>query len=317
VSKVSKALHFISTDAKLWHRICIINDVPIDYGIEKLWARSEENRGKWWREIYIDWYTKKINWERGIYKKRLQSFVDPQDAITCFNYNGEKIIICTDLGKLQSHDFDDSSFLPENPVKMNFEASNSAIICSDLCKNAGNLLVTGELSGQISVWNLFTGDLICLEKLAHDNGTSCVKILGRNRIVSAGFDRTIRVFQLDPLAAKRSDSDIFIPNQEQPKYLRKIGKIWRKAKIIARRGKLELKTEYKGHNGAVYCLEILETSQKIASGSTDKTIKIWSLLNSNCLMTLKGHKDTITCLASKWETLYSGSLDMVIRRILS
>lgn len=53
---------------------------------------------------------------------------------------------------------------------------------------------------------------------------------------------------------------------------------------------------------------------KLASGSNDRSIKLWSLANSTCLNTLIGHESGVTCLAKvSAEELISGSLDKKIK----
>ena len=49
-----------------------------------------------------------------------------------------------------------------------------------------------------------------------------------------------------------------------------------------------------GHSGAINCLILLTNRNgHVASGSDDKTIKIWNVENGKCLKTLRGHKDAV------------------------
>ncbi len=63
---------------------------------------------------------------------------------------------------------------------------------------------------------------------------------------------------------------------------------------------------------SVYCLEF--DSQKIITGSRDKTIKIWSLRTGKLQATLKGHMGSVLCL--KFDTkngfMVSGSSDCTV-----
>ena len=55
---------------------------------------------------------------------------------------------------------------------------------------------------------------------------------------------------------------------------------------------------------------------ELASGSCDKTIKIWGLKNGLCLKTLSGHDDSVSCLillGSSSRELGSGSWDKTIK----
>jgi WD40 repeat protein len=71
---------------------------------------------------------------------------------------------------------------------------------------------------------------------------------------------------------------------------------------------------YEGHQGAITDLVVLN-SKHLASGSRDKTIKVWEILTGWCIFTLKGHSRSITSLVHLKEEnkLVSGSLDESIR----
>ncbi|KAH6597123.1 hypothetical protein BASA61_003258 [Batrachochytrium salamandrivorans] len=72
--------------------------------------------------------------------------------------------------------------------------------------------------------------------------------------------------------------------------------------------------EMKGHKGDIYCLELLNGRSRLASGSSDNTIKIWNTRGGNCIMTLKGHQQAVTCLKASHPYLFSSSLDRSIRK---
>lgn len=50
-----------------------------------------------------------------------------------------------------------------------------------------------------------------------------------------------------------------------------------------------------GHSKKVNCL-IQLTDTYVASGSNDKTIKIWDYNNCQCIFTLEGHESEIICI---------------------
>jgi len=53
----------------------------------------------------------------------------------------------------------------------------------------------------------------------------------------------------------------------------------------------------KGHTDPIHAI-IKLSNDKIATGSNDRTIKIWDINDGKCLRTLKGHKHYINCLAN-------------------
>ncbi len=72
-----------------------------------------------------------------------------------------------------------------------------------------------------------------------------------------------------------------------------------------------LRTLY-GHTDYANCLCQLD-EKRIASGSVDKTIKIWCLISGNCLSTLMGHYSSVTCLIKQKSFIISGSSDGVVK----
>ncbi|CAF0939766.1 unnamed protein product [Brachionus calyciflorus] len=68
-----------------------------------------------------------------------------------------------------------------------------------------------------------------------------------------------------------------------------------------------------GHNDFVSCFESIN-KDKILSGSSDKTIKLWNKTTGECLKTFYGHKDSVNtlCLINDEEFL-SGSFDRTIK----
>ncbi|KAI8611622.1 hypothetical protein BC830DRAFT_623770 [Chytriomyces sp. MP71] len=71
---------------------------------------------------------------------------------------------------------------------------------------------------------------------------------------------------------------------------------------------------WKGHSGHVYCVTMLTCGTKLASGGLDHSVRIWSIKHTDCILTLKGHYDTVTCVHAIKHFLFSGSLDKTIRK---
>ncbi len=68
-----------------------------------------------------------------------------------------------------------------------------------------------------------------------------------------------------------------------------------------------------GHTLAVSCLCVLE-SGLLASGSNDRTIRIWELEKFSCLRVLNGHTDAVSCLTLSGNFLWSGAYDKTLRQ---
>ncbi len=46
------------------------------------------------------------------------------------------------------------------------------------------------------------------------------------------------------------------------------------------------------HSGEVNCIEMI-SNEKLVSGSSDKTLKVWDLNTYECILTLNGHTDWV------------------------
>ena len=77
----------------------------------------------------------------------------------------------------------------------------------------------------------------------------------------------------------------------------------------------QLKLTLEGHEDDVNCLEFLPNGKFLASGSEDKTIKIWNTIKGTLKATIEGHSGSIKCLAvhSKTALIISGSFDKTVR----
>jgi WD40 repeat protein len=70
-----------------------------------------------------------------------------------------------------------------------------------------------------------------------------------------------------------------------------------------------------GHEASVSCIAFSHDGKKLASGSEDKTIKLWDVRGEKSIATLLGHADTIWCVAFSPEgrLIASGSKDKTIK----
>lgn len=82
----------------------------------------------------------------------------------------------------------------------------------------------------------------------------------------------------------------------------------RKTQLLSRwkHGHQQMQT-IMGHSDSIYCVQF--DTNKIITGSRDRTIKFWNIASQHCYKTLKGHQASVLCLQYDNNILVSGSSD--------
>ncbi|KAI8927791.1 WD40-repeat-containing domain protein [Entophlyctis helioformis] len=416
-----------------------------------------------WRAIFVQHAIRRRNWAQGQHKRYVIEATASTDAITCFCFDAEQIVVGTREHRVDLFQIDSPLFwtlAPSQALVPSISFTNShqsPIMCMALSPAAEGMLISADTSGELVFWNAFTGQKLSHLKNAHKGGVSCIHLVDSTHVVTAGFDRLIRLYKIstetttDPQSHSRvsgtgkdgkakqkvgkhshsspsrqvkshvqahqrkqppplppkpaslqaqqthhnnshtssSASDGRQPPQgdhqgeqqltdadpandpSQPPKSRfwRLGRgsrskppqeaqarqstpptsfatdtagstppsssshdrIERDAKaqtarsMFGRRRKdkgpktttersVTLVHEMKGHKGDIYCLALFDDNSRLASGSTDSAIKIWNTRGGQCITTLKGHTQAVTCLRASGRSLYSGSLDRTIRK---
>ena len=66
-----------------------------------------------------------------------------------------------------------------------------------------------------------------------------------------------------------------------------------------------------GHSRGIACLHA--DGNRMATGSSDKSIKIWDIETGQCIMTLNGHADLVRTVQIEQNLAVSGSYDESVR----
>ena len=177
-----------------------------------------------------------------------------------------------DLQKVNLHsvNFADSD-LAKSVFSETLESILSVAVSPD-----GQLLATGDVNGQIRLWQMSTGKPLLTFK-GHDNWIRSVAFSSDSQSLASGsYDRTIKLWDVSS-------------------------------------GKC-IKT-YTGHNHGIASVIFSPDSQILASGSYDRSIKLWSVDNNTCLKTFSEHTDWVNSVAFSpdGQTLASGSTDHTVK----
>jgi WD40 repeat protein len=286
VSGVCKSLHDVSLNADLWQLHCINANVDCGPGIEHLLEKVGGNKGKWWREVYIRGILGRNHWIRGNLKKRLISVTVGEDAITCFKFDNDKVIVGTRKNRVQLFQSNCANFWEApiaSPTSTFDGCHRSPIMCLDFLSSNGNLLATGDADGTLALWNVFTGELLAKQKKAHEKGISQMIMLDSRHIATCGFDKSIRIYRLQeyvigrnldysPTSSRSSSNEKPVKKQGMKRFFST------KVEKLQPKTSLSLVKEFRGHKGEIYCMTSMTHKTKLVTGSTDKNIKVCSSL---------------------------------------
>jgi WD40 repeat protein len=101
---------------------------------------------------------------------------------------------------------------------------------------------------------------------------------------SAAMFRRLKLAGWVPAAADRDDFDEFV----------RLAEAWPNVDLQT---SLDCRTTLRGHTDSVSCLAFHPRSDRVATGSGDRTVRLWHLPDGKLLQTLKGHKQSVTGVA--------------------
>ncbi|AFZ17987.1 WD40 domain-containing protein [Allocoleopsis franciscana] len=141
----------------------------------------------------------------------------------------------------------------------------------------GKLLATGDVVGQVRIWQVVDGQQL-LTFQGHSNWVSSIAFSpdGQLLAVTGHSDSTIQLWE-----ASTGKCVQILP----------------------------------GHTGWVSSVAFSQDGQTLASGSSDLTVRLWSFSTGQCLRILQGHTDRVWSVAFSrdGQTLVSGSNDQTVR----
>jgi len=128
-----------------------------------------------------------------------------------------------------------------------------------------------DLTSVSSVWPGYDGEVTRCKSLttqrAHEKDINALDVAPNDRLlVSGSQDRTAKIYTIE-----------YVPGAS--------GK--------AARGELKLVGTCKGHKRGVWAVRFGRAERVLATGSGDKTVKLWSLDDFSCLKTFEGHTNSV------------------------
>ncbi|EMD32645.1 hypothetical protein CERSUDRAFT_143697 [Gelatoporia subvermispora B] len=144
-------------------------------------------------------------------------------------------------------------------------------------------MFTGSQDRTIKMWDLSSvplaydaseegGALKCKSlttQKAHEKDINSLDVAPNDKLlVSGSQDRTAKVWEIEYTVSGRG-----------------------KSRVV--RGELKLLGTCKGHKRGVWCVRFGRAERVLATGSGDKTVKLWSLEDFTCVKTFEGHTNSV------------------------
>jgi WD40 repeat protein len=152
-----------------------------------------------------------------------------------------------------------------------------------------SLIVSGSSDCSVRVWNPLTWE--CVRTLRGHNGAIKTLVACRGYVISGGFDKRIKVWDVARAHAHVTEDCSHTHGPECTACV----------------------TTLSGHTSGVTALCCFGDGERLASGASDDTIRVWCTRSWECLCCLTGHKDTVWAVVSLGDgRLVSGSGDSTI-----
>ncbi len=181
----------------------------------------------------------------------------------------------------------------------------------------GRSIVTSGDDRTLRIWSSTTGSLSRTVPLDESPPTS-LALMG-TRALTGHDDGRVMLWDLDrgdkPAAYKRNDADVWsVTFAGEPNRFAVATHDWKIALWDAGTTTAPLHV-FDGHESAVQAIAFSRQRRLLASGSADRTVKLWNLETLDLERTYRGHPDFVTALAFSpdGKTLASASLDGSIR----
>ncbi|CCM03751.1 uncharacterized protein FIBRA_05897 [Fibroporia radiculosa] len=149
-------------------------------------------------------------------------------------------------------------------------------------------MFTGSQDRTIKMWDLSNVPLAYCRPSNNEDGDE----EGTERVVKCKSLTTHKAHDKDINSLDVAPNDRFVASGSQDR----MAKVWEIDYIIsggAVRGEVRLLGTCKGHKRGVWCVRFGRAERVLATGSGDKTVRLWSLDDFTCLKTFEGHTNSV------------------------
>jgi len=191
----------------------------------------------------------------------------------------------------------------------------------------GKALAAVTLNSGVLLWDPTTGKPLAASA-GHQAGAKAVAFAAGRALLTAGYDRTVRQWDLGMYEPRA-----WVEGKHEPRLVLGGGEVAPGAMAVSRDGRQlawggadgtmrlcdaatgKEERRFEGHTGHVWSVAFSPHGKTLASGGMDRTIRLWDTATGKELRKLEGHANWVLALAfaPSGRLLASGSLDKTVR----
>jgi WD40 repeat protein len=333
-SSVCSIWRAAASDERLWMWLYL------ESGLEKPAVMSGS-----WRKDFMRKQQRTTNWLRGCYSTAVCS--GHREAITCLSASGTVIVTGSDDMDLRVWDLREDACEGSGArcvPRHVYSGHTGKVLC---CCMVRGLLVSGSEDKTVRVWDLVSGTLLST-LYEHTHAVLCMTTDEKRTVFTGGADNTVCMWSVDRMESRLlsamkkhkqavlcmtychainsvisggRDHDVAVwrAGQTQPgsegsgsQGIALNSRFWadddegRSREVNL--GDLRMLV---GHEASVTCVET--EGHIIATGSDDKSVRLWNAVSGACLRVLEPHGGPVSCITIRGQMLLSGSFDGKVR----
>ncbi|KAI9770196.1 MAG: hypothetical protein M1839_003262 [Geoglossum umbratile] len=191
------------------------------------------------------------------------------------------------------------------------EGHTASVLCLQFDESREeDVIISGSSDTSVIIWKFSTGEVIKKMEKAHKESVLNLRF-DKRFLVTCSKDRTIKVWSRTTL----SPGDPNYPEDPvHSTHMTGYPTVATQPRAPKKQGPVPPYTHLKtltGHSAAVNAIQLY--GDEIVSASGDRTIKVWSIANGNCIQTVQGHTKGIACIQFDGRRIVSGSSDNTVR----